>query len=97
MLSNFQLETTDIGFAEEPVLNHRCPQRESGGGISCAIPIAGGEICFFWQECRTNEKALRPEILLEKGANPNTELVEGELALTAAAIQSGCKDVVEHS
>jgi len=26
MLSNFQLKTTDIGFGEEPVLNHRCPR-----------------------------------------------------------------------
>lgn len=35
------------------------------------------------------------KVLLEKGANPNAELLDGHTALIAAAVQSGSKDVVE--
>jgi hypothetical protein len=46
----------DIGFGEEPVFDHRPTQRDGGGGVSSAILISEGEICFFWLGCRTNEK-----------------------------------------
>lgn len=35
------------------------------------------------------------KVLLEKGANPNAQLPDGDTALIAAAIQSASKDVVE--
>lgn len=35
------------------------------------------------------------KVLLEKGANPNAEFLDGHTALIAAAVQSGSKDVVE--
>jgi hypothetical protein len=91
-----QLETTDIGFAEEPVLNHRLPRGKAEEAYPARFRLAEGEICFFWQECRTNEKALRPEILLEKCANPNRRAPGRRYSLgRCRTIQSGSKDVVE--
>src|ERR1700736_1813766 len=47
---------TRTGFGEEPVLDRRRPKRFSAGDLSSAIRIEAAAICFFWLECRTNEK-----------------------------------------
>src|SRR5216110_52817 len=78
MLSNFQLETTDIGFAEEPVLNHRCPGGKAEEAYPARLRSSEAEICFFWQECRTNEKAqLLPQF------SPGPKTVEQTIAAGA--------------
>jgi len=69
MLSDSRLETTDIGFAEEPVLNHRCPRGKAEEAYPARLRPLEGEIRFFWQECRTNEKA---QLLPQFSPGPKT-------------------------
>jgi hypothetical protein len=52
---------TGIGCGVEPVLHRRLGSGDCGGGVSSAIRREDEQICFGWQECGTNEKALRPE------------------------------------
>ena len=52
---------TGIGCGVEPVLYRRRRLGVSGGGVSSAIRREADQICFGWQECGTNEKALRPQ------------------------------------
>ncbi len=59
---------------------------EKGADVELAAPLVRASYAGYLDTVK---------VLLEKGANPNAELLGGDTALAAAAIQSGSKDVVE--